>query len=75
MNQQVAQKCRSHGLTIIGIRREGEVLVLEPADDGELPPAKSLRCLADDIDIEGIRYVALDLHAVTAEEGQRDGDG
>lgn len=72
MNQRVVQQCRSRGLEVSGMRREGEVLVLEPARGAGLPPASVLQRLAEDIDVDGIRYVALDLHETTERRGEPD---
>lgn len=59
--QQFVGRCRQRGLEVVDAEAKGEVLLVTPEPDSELPDVSALQGLVDRCEIEDIRYVALDL--------------
>lgn len=59
--QTILEQCRRCGLQVDDVERRGEVLLLHPAVDGQLPGSEQLNQLAETLDVQGIRYITLAL--------------
>ncbi len=69
--EEIGAICAEWGLKIDKVRRQGTVLVLEPAVDTALPSAEALAGLAEAIEVEGVRYVTLGLGGFASQGGRR----
>ncbi len=56
---RIVSLCASHGLAIHAATRRGVLLELSPDSLDDLPPAQTLREIADALGGDGIRYVSL----------------
>lgn len=65
---EISALCAARGLEIDGVRRQGTVLVLEPAAGAALPEASKLAEVAEAIEVEGVRYVTLGLGGYASQE-------
>jgi hypothetical protein len=56
---RVITLCASHGLAVHAATRRGVLLELSPDSLDDLPPADTLREIADALGGDGVRYVSL----------------
>ncbi len=74
LRHAIIEECRRRGLSVDEVRRRSEVLLLYPTEGESLPEADQLAQLADCIELQNVRYVALalDRWVSTQKGGQPD---
>ena len=69
---EIIGHCVSHGLQVVSVEQKGTVLVLHPKPGAPLPAASVLAQIADDVDVEGVRYVTVSIDSFGTKGGDHE---